>query len=162
MNRKLIIIFITVLAVTAIIISLIQAGSPKQARWQQYDQQRLADLQQIEQAIINYAANVQKQTFVVLLPSTLQELGDFINPFLLIDPIINKPYEYYRLESDAFSSQFKLCAVFQTSSTEVNFNYQWRHPSGYYCFIKQITPQQVEAVGRSIAPLVKPEPALPD
>lgn len=166
MNRKLIILFITVLAVAAIIISLFQAGSPQQARRQQYDQQKLTDLQNLQQAITDYAY-VQlrlSSSTTNLLPKRLTDLNNLnLGQLFLVDPMTNKEYGYRVIDN----THYELCAEFLTtnvSPSAEDFPGSWTHLPGYHCFNQVIDVEQLK-INRGDYPTspFKPVPVnLPD
>lgn len=80
-------------------------GSPKTARQQQLDQQRVSDLQGIQWQVVNYWQRKQ------VLPNTLADLNDPISGYLIpVDPETKLPYEY--AVKDAIALKFELCANF--------------------------------------------------
>lgn len=157
-NQKVISIIIGVIALAAVIIGVIIAGSPQQARLEQFDQQRVTDLQNIEQAIINYASVQLKSSSTAssLLPTDLKAISNpsYGNLFFN-DPFTNQPYEYTVLSSDSY----QLCAFFSASNLDTRSTAYpittalWLHPKGKYCFDLKINIQQLRANTKYITPL---------
>ncbi len=119
-------IVITV-SVLTLIGGLLVVGSPKNAKLERLDNQRVWDLLQMHEHVINYYADNNR------LPDNVEELAvpD------LVDPTTKQPYEYHRLGED----DFQLCANFERPAPEnirhqyVNFPYPWfKHEAGRQCY----------------------------
>lgn len=129
----------TAVVLAALVAGLYLSGSPKHARAEKYDQQRLQDLQQITFAVSEYAR--QNTT----LPPDLSELKRYLDrpdsSFYLArlkDPRSSADYEY----RPSTSSTYELCATFETDNRlttkteplgwpELAF---WQHGLGRTCF----------------------------
>ena len=145
-------------------------GLPSSQRARRFDEQRVANLQQIQSEIISYWQ--QKGS----LPQTLDSLRSSITGFVPpIDPETAQPYDYVI----GGPLSFKLCAVFKTSSTYPDvgvesgmkpgmprtmtvydgyYPYQqnWSHEKGYACFERTIDPQLYKQNNGGIpVPLIK-------
>jgi len=121
-------------------------GSPAQQRQRRFDDQRVSDLQVIQNEIVNYWVQKEK------LPENLDNLKNSISGFNSpLDPETNTTYEYIIQEP----LTFELCAVFKTESLVNNQNprmpeavpyysdpYQqnWSHGVGRVCFSRTIDP----------------------
>jgi hypothetical protein len=117
-------------------------GSPRTQQLLKYDQQKVNDLQNINDQIINYYAT--KGT----LPNTIEEIasGNYYVP--KVDSQTQKPYEYQKTNSITYN----LCAEFNKASDGKNaptptiYSYPydgiatWAHPAGQYCFRQTINP----------------------
>jgi lysylphosphatidylglycerol synthetase-like protein (DUF2156 family) len=78
-----------VLVLVAVIGAFIIVGSPNSARLSQFDQQRITDLQSIQDKIVNHWQTKQK------MPANLSELTDSISGFVSPkDPQTKSDYEY--------------------------------------------------------------------
>jgi uncharacterized protein (UPF0333 family) len=133
-------IVVSVLVVAAVISSFFVIGSPETARNMKYDDQKVADLQNIQQQLVNFWQ--YKQT----LPESLEGLKDPISGFVPpLDTQTGVSYRYERLNS----STFRLCASFNgpsrdivnTESTPMRplpaidpSNENWVHGEGEVCF----------------------------
>jgi hypothetical protein len=136
------------LVIIAIITSFFIIGSPQSARLIQFDQQKISDLQTIQNQIVYYYQSKEK------LPNFLSDLNDTISSFKApIDPQTNQPYEYNVINAENLT--FELCAVFnkegsdkygetkpmsvytQTSGVPEN----WQHIAGRTCFERTIDKQ---------------------
>lgn len=124
-------------------IGLWTAGSPLKARYQKFDQARVAHLQAISSDLTQYWGAKNN------LPQKLDELNDALrNINVPVDPETNAAYEYSR-ESD---TNFKLCATFREAAKEEDsiskYSYYltipsiigstWAHPAGHFCFARTI------------------------
>jgi hypothetical protein len=152
----------------AVVASLLVAGSPSQARLQRYDQQRVADLQTIDSAVVTYASRQYRlsgeaglPTGGALLPENLAALRQMpgYGELFLADPITEQPYGYRAVDGVTY----ELCATFQAASVEQLADSPqaptWTHGSGPTCFTRSIDPVQFGVEGtdyRTAAP--KPLP----
>lgn len=131
-----------VVAVVLVVVgvALYVLGPPEQERRQRLDAQRIADLQEIAQAVDRYRAAEGA------LPPDLEALAGwrgFEPPHA--DPETQTPYRYRVVEGDAY----ELCATFATEeppgenrrSTYRHGTY-WQHPAGDHCF--ELEAQQEE------------------
>lgn len=118
----------------SIIGAFVYIGSPFTQRLMRFDEQRVADLQNIQSQIINYWQNKG------ILPAQASDLNDSIGGFTLpTDPKTDIQYEYSKITS----TSFKLCAKFdlesqQNNSTVYDTNNNWKHTSGNVCFDRKI------------------------
>jgi hypothetical protein len=138
----------TLLVVAALVIgAFFIVGSPKQARLQQFDQQRLNDLQGIQWQVVNYWQQKGQ------LPVSLTDLNDSISGYIApMDPETRMPYQY--IIKNAATLNFQLCATFNAASDTNNpktvpvpamypndMSQVWNHPVGYFCFDRTIDQQ---------------------
>lgn len=124
----------------AVIAGLFIAGTPGKERERRFDEQRVADLQQIASAVdFRYERTGN-------LPDALQEFTVQSSDYYirsLNDPETGAPYEY----RVAGESSYDLCAVFDLPSTSEPANaaakpvapypyrdQAWQHPAGRHCF----------------------------
>jgi hypothetical protein len=92
-----------------------QTGSPETQRLLNEDRQRLLALHGIA---------------TMLASSRSAGLPESLNP-PRIDPFLNRPYEYYRVDGE----NYEICATFHLAAQPPpNIDYRWRHPSGRHCF----------------------------
>lgn len=137
---------VSFIAVVSIILGFFIIGSPATQRKIRFDEQRIENLQTLQDQIINYW--IQKQ----VLPPQLSGLEDSISGFIVpVDPETKLPYDYKTI--DSFS--FELCATFKTSSDDVGiisnkeksssryglFKQNWDHKAERACFTRTIDPQ---------------------
>ncbi len=147
---------VVVAAVATVVgIGLYLSGTPSQARALRADQQRVNQLQQISGAVENYYVTKS------VLPTTLDDLKNQHGYFeSLADPVTHEVYAY-RVAS---STEYELCATFQTDSTKDNtmqaspaypvpvgfgIGNTWQHAVGKKCFELNVN-----------ASLVKPQPPV--
>jgi len=133
----------SVLVLAVIVGSFFIVGSPTSARLNQFDQQKVYDLQEIQYQIVNYWQTKEK------LPATLVDLTDSISGFRApVDPQTNLPYQY--TIKDAEDLSFELCATFnkqaqsntpKSSYPAVSKDQNWDHPAGEFCFARTIDKQ---------------------
>lgn len=125
-----------------IIVGFFLSGSPFEQRRVRFDQQRLSDLQQIQEQVIGYW--IAK----LALPASLADVQSPLTGFVLpTDPSTHEPYGFERLGTLKFS----LCAVFDSTSDSASKNRGtypvkpgsmdfWDHGTGKVCFERTIDP----------------------
>ncbi len=138
--RKVSAIVAMIFVVLAIIVGFMVIGSPRTQRLAKYDQQRVVDLQSINQSIVYY------YQMNASLPSTLNELSTSGNYSVVpVDPETSQPYEYTLIGQSA--KAYELCATFNTSTVDKNgtpsrvgmeYLTAWNHPEGRFCFSQSI------------------------
>jgi len=128
------------LVFVAIIGSFFIIGSPSSARLVQYDQQKIADLQNIQSQIVNYWQRKDK------MPDRLADLNDSISGFVVpTDSQTGASYEY----NVKGTLEFELCAVFNKVQEKGSADYSpvyyqfdqsqnWEHGQGRVCFDRTI------------------------
>lgn len=146
--------YFAIISAIVVLVSIISGffivGSPAKQRALKFDQQRISDLQVIQNQIIYYWTQKQK------LPIKLADLTDSISGFTAPkDPETGDEYKY------GFESELKflLCANFKTASGALKSDEQfsipraiptmyypsndanWSHPNSQYCFTRTIDPQ---------------------
>ncbi|MFA5084305.1 MAG: DUF5671 domain-containing protein [Candidatus Paceibacterota bacterium] len=123
-------------------------GSPQKERIRRFDQQRIYDLQSIQNEVVNYW--IKKR----VLPANLAALEDPISGYKVpADPQTDSQYEYILkgdgTSSSAFANTFELCAVFGLSDNSENsmtapavpagsYSQNWQHGAGETCFERKI------------------------
>lgn len=140
--------FVVVLVLLAVCYGLYLVGSPNAARLQNLDNQRVSDLQYLQNQIIYYWQAKQ------VLPVALSELNDATRGVgVPVDPESRSAYGY----SIKNSLEFSLCANFAMPSTDqtgslpgiktapvapVEYGYpaesSWSHDAGSVCFERKI------------------------
>jgi hypothetical protein len=118
-------------------------GSPRTQQLLKYDQQKISDLQNIQNSVESFYST--KGT----LPKDLAELSTQNYYFSTADSQTKKPHEYKKTGDKAY----QICAVFnkevkkqETTTSPYNYAYPspydavWTHPAGAYCFDKSINP----------------------
>lgn len=152
-TRKAITAAASLVVLVGIILAIVQAGSPASARALRNDQQRIYDLQSIQDRITTFWSPKQR------LPQTAEELIDQANPIPLpVDPKTGEPYRYEVRGTYAFA----LCATFETEysedqATKDMYYYgptmpvslsghptSWPHGIGETCFERTIDPELYE------------------
>ena len=135
-----------VLVMAGIIMGFISVGSPAKQRSLRFDNQRIADLSNIQWQIVNYWQLKAK------LPTTFSDLNDPISGFIFPrDPDNNLPYEYVKTGDKTF----KLCANFYLESQKTNginqpvpykdpsgVDSNWSHSVGRACFDRTIDSER--------------------
>jgi len=121
-------------------------GTPAEQRQRRFDEQRVTNLQTLQDQIINYW--VRKE----VLPQNVSELEDSISGFVVpADPESDLAYEYRVINS----LSFELCATFKTSTQDFGsisqnskyfyphdlFQQHWEHEPGRTCFERTIDPE---------------------
>lgn len=127
-------------------------GTPSEQRARRFDEQRVSDLQSLQNQIVNYW--IQKES----LPSALGLLEDSISGFFVAkDPESETSYEYNILNP----LSFELCAEFKTSNKDSSsmiskrgyyaypaypyptdsFQQNWDHEAERTCFTRTIDPE---------------------
>lgn len=134
------------IVLVSVIAGFFIVGTPAEQRMRRFDEQRVANLQVLQNQIVNYW--VQKEAF----PQDLSELEDNISGFVVpVDPESGLSYEYIVI--DALS--FELCATFKTSTEDFDSIYQgskyfypydpfqqsWEHEAERTCFTRTVDPE---------------------
>jgi hypothetical protein len=131
-----------VLVVGSIVWGFAVLGTPASQRLNKYDEQKLSDLQTINQSVISYYQTNSG------LPGSLSDLTKSGNYYIPADPQSGKFYEYVLVGQSA--KAYQLCAEFNNASNGSNGNgrsvpvvypsgsISWNHPAGHYCFTETI------------------------
>jgi len=135
-TRNLWRIFALVIVLGSIVLGFSVLGSPRTQRLYKYDDQKVNDLMNVNNEVMNYYSINGK------LPKSLTELS--LNYFIpLNDSQTQKPYEYEKTSE----LTFKLCAEFNKDSLGLKdsntrpMGYQsWIHTAGRHCFDQTINP----------------------
>lgn len=141
-----------IVALGAVVLGFIVAGSPQRARDLRADEERIQDLEQIRSAVNAFF------TAEGIIPESLEELREsgrlFAPEATLVDPLTKEPYEYRSLTDTAF----ELCATFSLPGEPADGTHErpvpafpgtketfvsWAHPAGKHCF-------SIEAVDFSV------------
>ncbi len=157
MRKRAVSIGVAVLAVAVIGAGFFIVGTPAQARLARFDVQKVNNLYDIQNRVINYWQLKQK------LPGAITELADPIKYGPLpLDPQTGESYKY----EATGKLTFKLCATFNAQSRENQYAYSavpsvtsepmvpvrvdekmaamtqddWQHGSGEVCFDRTIDP----------------------
>jgi len=136
---------VCVLVLATVVAGFFLIGSPMAERTRRFDQQRVSDLQNIQNEIVNNYW-IEKR----VLPPNLSALEDPISGYKVpIDPQTSSQYEYIINGKDAF----ELCAVFGLTDNSQNsatapvavpagsYSQNWGHEAGRVCFSRTIDPQ---------------------
>ncbi|MDP2683721.1 MAG: DUF5671 domain-containing protein [bacterium] len=141
---------VSAVVLISIIAGLFIIGTPMEQRSRRFDEQRINDLQIIQNEVINYWTKKKS------LPENLGLLEDNLYGFSVpMDPGSKVSYEYMILED----LKFELCAVFETtadnsinSNTRYSYPYGgpydklWSHQSERTCFEKVIDPDMYKNI----------------
>lgn len=142
---------LSIVVIVSIVAGFFIIGTPQEQRARRFDEQRVSDLQSLQNQIVNYW--IQKET----LPPSLNLLEDSISGFFVAkDPQNQADYEYNILSP----LSFELCAVFKTSSKDFSTTYKgsrpmsvvplyygpsfqqnWDHEAERTCFARTIDPE---------------------
>lgn len=134
-------------SVTTILVSVIAgfftAGSPFTARLHRFDEQRINDLQILQNEVLNYWINKD------VLPQTLNDMKNDISGFIpLVDPKSGREYEYTVKDRLTFElcADFELAAVFSRTQPMMpgrfdSYEQNWGHGPGRFCFNRTIDPE---------------------
>jgi hypothetical protein len=148
------------LVVITIIAGFFVVGTPAQARFALFDEQKVSDLQTIQSQIVNYWQSKQE------LPAALADLNDPLSNFRApVDPQAGDAYSYQA--TGALS--FKLCATFNAEgsgalsetapvapapasvgSAGQAIADNWQHGAGTVCFDRTIDPQRYPPISKTI------------
>jgi type II secretory pathway pseudopilin PulG len=137
-----------VIVIVSIVWGFYVLGSPASQRQFKYDEQKVNDLMNINNAISSYYDAKS------ILPRTLDDMSTMQYYMVLIDAQTQKPYEYIKTSYKTYN----LCAEFNKDSkdniasrmkTYPVENASWTHPAGRYCFEETISAQN---------PYLKPTP----
>lgn len=137
-----------IIVLVAVVGAFFIVGSPMKARAEQFDQQRVMDLQNIQWQVVNYWQRKGQ------LPNNLTDLNDSISGYTVpVDPETSIAYEY---TATGFANLgFQLCSTFNLPS-DANGNMKnvptpamypgeisqsWNHPAGRFCFDRSIDQQ---------------------
>lgn len=127
-----------IVIVSCIIWGFAVLGSPRTQQLLKYDEQKINDLQNIENSVQNFYATKG------VLPNNFDELlaqNYYVNT---IDSQTQKSYEYEKTNKVTYN----LCAEFNKELTKADFSTQpmlyggssWIHGAGRFCFNKTINP----------------------
>lgn len=144
------------IVIIAIVAGFLVVGTPAYQRRHRFDEQRIQQLQNIQNEIINY----WQRTHV--LPGQLSDLQLSGYGFSVpVDPQTGEPYAYHR--TGDFS--YQLCGLFQTegepkvfpNTKAASYPYtgdhyimmDWSHSAGNICFPRVIDPQYYKGDAQS-------------
>ena len=129
------------LASTLVVAGFVIAGPPTRAHRARLDQQRLRDLDSVEQKIVEYWSDKGE------LPASLDQLKDDIASYSPErDPASGDGYGYRKTGATSFD----LCADFALQDSDAartmarweqaGKSTAWNHEAGHYCFARTIDP----------------------
>lgn len=122
MNKKYFWAIPIVVVCVGVLVGLFFAGSPRTARAERFDEQRVQDISSLQASIDSYWQTQKK------LPENLDELKNAdtnVNYYIPLDPLTKERYGYEKADVDTFS----VCANFETKRT-YNNNEQFYGPYG--------------------------------
>ncbi|MEK7567211.1 MAG: hypothetical protein AAB527_03715 [Patescibacteria group bacterium] len=137
---------VIIVVASSIVVGFFIVGSPATERMRRFDDDRLADLQNIQWQIVNFWQSKER------FPKGLDELKDDVSGWVApTDPETGSAYEY--LPGEGYS--FTLCANFSLPSENVipplskepyHADYfddaSWAHKAGLYCFERIVDPER--------------------
>ncbi len=153
-RKRMVALGVAVLAIATIIAGFFIVGTPREARLQRFDDQKIGDLQNIQSQVVYYWQAKRA------LPKTLADLNNSLSYGPVpVDAQTGQPYAY---EATGALS-FKLCAMFNGESHEDRNRFSearpmmpiptddagvikgmmqdnWRHGAGETCFDRSIDP----------------------
>lgn len=132
---KVFVALIVVCVLAVIVYACIIAGSPKEQRERQFDDQRINALSQISSSVNSFYLTNK------ILPSSLDFLST--QPYFfggpLTDPKTGEKFEY----AQKVGAAYELCATFAFATDDkivsmyarpVAYQQMWKHDAGHYCF----------------------------
>ncbi len=142
---KILAVFLSIIVLGSVIAGFFIIGTPFTQRNRRFDEQRVQNLQMLQNQTLNY------WTQKGLLPGEISLLNDSISGFVVpTDPKTNKMYEYRIIDQYAF----ELCADFEAISDSNSiyspakyampydsFNQNWNHKAEHTCFNRKIDPE---------------------
>lgn len=146
-RRNMVRIGVAILAAATIVAGFFIVGTPSQARLARYDAQKVSDLQDIQQRILNYYKAKQ------VLPVALTDFNALEYGPVPVDQQTGGSYVY----QSAGALSFSLCATFNTASRmrqilpeqpvdvtvpagTVARQDNWQHGAGKVCYSRTIDP----------------------
>ena len=143
---------VSLLILISIITGFLVIGTPAAQRDRRFDEQRVNDLQMLQNEIVSYWVRKGQ------LPQDLSELEDSISGFTIPqDPSSEASYEYGAVDS----LSFELCATFKAASQDFGsaslgpkypalyrgdtFQQNWEHAAERTCFTRTIDPELYKA-----------------
>ena len=150
-NKDLIaFIYMSILAVIAVVYAFSILPNPKLQRDINFDQQRITNITDLQSQIGSFYTNEGN------LPQTIDVLvnnSSYYGNHQTTDPLTKAAYEYTVLTP----TTYQLCAVFAIDSDTINkyatndttYTYSYstplqvktKHPAGHFCFESTVTPQ---------------------
>lgn len=143
-----------VLVIGSIIFGFMVIGSPKNQRLSNYDEQKIYDLQDIQNQVVQYWQMKGE------IPENLDALRDPLSSYIQIplDSQTGQSYEYQKTGEMSFS----LCAEFNLDSrinpevprisNAMKFgveNENWIHQEGRHCFERTVDPERYPIFNRN-------------
>jgi len=143
-------IFATAIIIGSIIWGFAVLGSPRTQRLIKYDEQKVSDLQGINNQVRSYYSD--KRT----LPKTIEAMSNGNYYVAKVDSQNQKQYEYVKTAETTYN----LCAEFNKAIGDKNTpNYYpygdsfWIHPAGHYCFMETINPNDYPPYPKAVLPM---------
>ncbi len=136
----------TILVIGSIVLGFAVIGTPQKQRAMRYDDQKIMDLQNIQNQVVYYWQTKE------VLPTSLEDLKDSLSTYEFVptNDSQGKPYVY----SVVGPLSFELCADFNYKSKESSqkardlYYYggaesgNWQHEEGTHCFERTIDPER--------------------
>jgi len=153
---------VSVVVIISIILGFFIIGTPTNQRDSRFDEQRVQNLQMLQDQIINYWT--KKET----LPLTLKDTEDNISGFYVpTDPGTKQDYEYKIIDP----LNFELCATFNTSNKNDKIlgprtsyptypfdplQQNWNHEAERTCYTRKIDPALYKPASSTTPPVAVP------
>lgn len=139
---KILAVALLIVMLGSVVAGFFIIGTPFTQRRRRFDDQRVQNLQMLQNQVINY------WTQKGILPGQITSLNDSISGFVApVDPKTSKAFEYRTIDQNTF----ELCADFETVSDSNqaltqgqyydSFNQNWSHKAEHTCFNRKIDPE---------------------
>lgn len=145
-KRKIWLIVAVLVVLVSIILGFLVTGSPRSRTLMRYDEQKVSDLQNIQNQVVSYWQSKKA------LPESLNDLRDPISNFYIpTDPQSQGEYVYRKTGTMSFElcADFNLASDPQDKSRASNAMYypemvneNWTHGKGQGCFQRTIDPDR--------------------
>lgn len=128
-----------VIILLSIVWGFVVLGSPQAQRLIKYDEQKVSDLQTIDNSVKDF------YSLKGVLPVSVEDMAGGNYYIIKTDSQTQKPYEYKKTGE----LTYELCAEFNNASDETTTsriymleagNQSWVHADGHYCFKQTINP----------------------
>ncbi len=139
---KILSIILSVVMLVSVAAGFFIIGTPATQRNRRFDEQRVQNLQMLQDQVIN------QWTQKGVLPAQISLLNDTISGFVApTDPKTKAAYEYRVVDQNAF----EICANFETVNDSSQplmqgqyydtYNQNWNHKAEHTCFSRKIDPE---------------------
>jgi hypothetical protein len=131
---------VSIVSILLVVSTFVVIGSPQQARFARFDNERISDLNELVYEINNFYATEDE------LPTALNDLPlllHYSRDEMTIDPVTREEYVYEIVDEDSY----KLCVIFDTDTKDPEkprdgadgwHSDEWNHPMGEHCFERDV------------------------